>query len=190
MVDSTAKLMRERGTAGTSLQDVMAELGLTVGGFYKHFGSKEELMSLAATHAFSEMQARIKGISEQFPDRSQARSELLRDYLSSEHRDSPGSGCPGTALSGDATRASADSPLRNSYVGGVEETLRAIVELEDVLSSSDEEARRHAIVDFATMVGALTLARATVGTSLSDEFLRVVLDSLTARNRDEDRQPC
>jgi TetR/AcrR family transcriptional repressor of nem operon len=178
VVNATAKLLRERGSAGASVQEVMSTVGLTHGGFYKHFASKDALMGIAAATAFSELLDQLTQISDDFPDRAQARSELLGEYLSTQHRDSPGTGCAGTALAGDAARAAETSPLRRSYVEGVESALELLAELEKDPATGDAEARRRAIFAFSSMVGALTLARATGRTPLSEEILHVAQESL------------
>src|SRR3954469_8334866 len=83
-VEAAARLFRERGIAGVSVADVMAEVGLTHGGFYKQFASKEALVAEAVGAAFTEQAA---GLTTPGP-------EFFAHYLSAEHRDSPGHGCP------------------------------------------------------------------------------------------------
>lgn len=166
VVDAMARLLRERGPAGVSVQDLMLAVGLTHGGFYKHFGSKDELVGIATEAAFDEIRALLTRLGEDEPDRMRARSEVIQTYLSTEHRDAPGTGCANTALAGDAARAPVDSPLRRAYLGGLENTLEQLAKLEHAPRPEVEEPYRRAIVDLATMVGALTLARATSRTPL------------------------
>jgi TetR/AcrR family transcriptional repressor of nem operon len=180
VVVATSKLLRERGAAGASVQEVMGTVGMTPGGFYKHFSSKEALMGLAATAAFEEMVARLTRAIESFPDRAEARSALLQDYLSPEHRDVPGTGCPSAALASDAARAPAGSPLRAAYAEGVADSLNLIAAFADAEELGEVEVYRRAITHLATMVGALTLARGIGRTPLSDDILRVVQESLDA----------
>ncbi|MGP4014394.1 TetR/AcrR family transcriptional regulator [Saccharopolyspora sp. 5N708] len=175
---ATAKLIRERGSTGTSVQELMSSVGLTHGGFYKHFKSKDELLGLAVTAAFGELASQLTQISEDFPDRAQAWRELLGGYLSTEHRDDSGAGCASTALACDAARAPAGSPLRTSYLTGVGHAIALIAEFQEAPGQTEDDAHRRAIVGFATMVGALTLARATGRTPLSDTILQVVHDAL------------
>ncbi|TMR21988.1 TetR/AcrR family transcriptional regulator [Nonomuraea turkmeniaca] len=181
VVAATSRLLRERGSARMSVQDLMAAAGFTHGGFYKHFRSKEELVGVAAATAFDELLTMLTRILDESPDRPQARAELLRRYLSPEHRDSPGIGCPATALAGDAARAPAGSPLRKSYVAGVEGVVERLAEYDGAPEQGDAEARRRAIVDLAAMVGALTLARATEQSALSGEILQVVHDAVAGQ---------
>ncbi|WP_410811673.1 TetR/AcrR family transcriptional regulator [Micromonospora sp. 067-2] len=180
MIDSTSRLLRERGAAAMSVQTLMAAVGLTQGGFYKHFKSKEQLVDLSTARAFAEILDFLKSTIEGFPDRARARAELLRHYLSPEHRDAAATGCANTALASDAARAVAGSPMHAAYAGGVEKTIDALAEYEGAPDDDRAESRRRAIVDLATMVGALTLARGTRETPLSDEILQVVHEALAA----------
>lgn len=174
VVTATSRLLRERGS-GVSVQDVMATAGMTHGGFYKHFESKDELVGVAATAAFDDLNGWFRQILADSPGKPEARRELLRNYLSTDHRDDPGGGCASTALACDTTRAPEDSPLRESYVEGLAKTIDMVARFQD---SGDAEARRRAVIEFATMVGALTLSRAAGKSALSDEILDTVRESL------------
>jgi TetR/AcrR family transcriptional repressor of nem operon len=180
VVAAASRLLRERGAAGISVSDVMSAAGLTHGGFYKHFSSKDELVGIAASEAFDGLLSLMDRLRSDIPDRATAKGAMLDDYLSAEHRDNPGDGCANTGLASDAARASAESPLRRSYRAGVEKTLAQLTGYE-ADAADPAEARRQAIGDLATMVGALTLARATAGDALSDEILEVVREQLEAR---------
>ncbi|MFF1817851.1 TetR family transcriptional regulator [Kribbella sp. NPDC058245] len=169
VVQATSRLLRERGSAGISVQDVMSAAGLTHGGFYKHFASKDELMGIAAGEAFDEVLVRMAPMD---------REEVVKDYLSVSHRDDPGNGCACTALAPDAAQAEAGSPLRTAYAEGLAKTLDAFAGFEEA-ADSDDDARRRAVLDLATLVGAVTLARAAGQTPLSEEILATVLDQLT-----------
>lgn len=181
VVTATSRLLRERGAAGMSVQEVMSSAGLTHGGFYKHFGSKDDLVGIAAEAAFGEVLHVISRIQTDFPASADAGPKLLDEYLSAGHRDDPGAGCANTGLASDSARANADSTLRESYVAGVRATVEG---LGGLLQKEDDDAdavRRRAIEHLATMVGALTLARATKGDALSEEILDVVRQALTER---------
>ena len=89
VITATSRLLRERGAGGMSVQDVMSAAGLTHGGFYKHFGSKDELVGIAATAAFGELLDELSRLRESHPD-SPVGAELVNDYLSPGHRDDPG----------------------------------------------------------------------------------------------------
>ena len=102
IVGTAARLFRERGAAGVSVADVMAEAGLTHGGFYKQFASKEALVAEAVGQAFAEQARALAEAGD--------RDAFVAAYLSPAHRDSPGDGCPSAALGGDLARAEPGGP--------------------------------------------------------------------------------
>src|SRR3954469_14080154 len=89
VIDGAATLLRERGVDGVNVGQLMAEAGLTHGGFYRHFASKEELVGLALEKALADQREWVSGLTER---------ELIECYLSPEHRDDPAPGCPMRAL--------------------------------------------------------------------------------------------
>src|ERR1700719_3112367 len=98
IVKVAAKRFRERGLEGIGVADVMKEAGVTVGGFYKHFESRDELVVEALTTAFKDLDV--------WEEHTEDMTELLQDYLTEAHRDTPGTGCAMGALLGDMTRGS------------------------------------------------------------------------------------
>ncbi|HYI32796.1 MAG TPA: TetR/AcrR family transcriptional regulator [Glaciibacter sp.] len=181
VITAASRLLRERGAAGVSVQEAMSAAGLTHGGFYKHFGSKEELVGIAAESAFGEVLDVISRISTEVPASADAGTQLLDEYLSVDHRDNPGAGCANTGLASDSARAGAESILRQSYIAGVRATIGGLSELLQSDGDNADAVRGRAIEHLATMVGALTLARATKGDPLSEEILDVVRRALTDR---------
>jgi TetR/AcrR family transcriptional repressor of nem operon len=168
VIDEAARLFRERGVQGVSVTDLMAAAGLTHGGFYKQFASKEALVAEATGRAFGELGGRLAALDEEHPgDHAAARRELLDSYLSAEHRDRAGQGCPTTALGGDMAREAPDSPAREPYAEGVRGFARW-------MGDGDDED----LATLSTMVGALMLSRATAGTELSDRILAAARRSL------------
>jgi TetR/AcrR family transcriptional regulator, transcriptional repressor for nem operon len=181
VVVAAAQMLRERGSAGVSVQEVMSAAGLTHGGFYKHFSSKDELVGLAATEAFGEILQLLDALPGHDLGRDALGSGVVSDYLSPGHRDEPATGCANTALASDSAR-SPQTPLRSSYVAGLSGTIDRLTEVRREAGDVDEAvARRRAIETLAAMVGALTLARATAGDPLSDELLTVVREDLLQR---------
>ncbi|WP_053732573.1 TetR/AcrR family transcriptional regulator [Nocardia sp. NRRL S-836] len=168
IVRATARLLRERGSA-ISVQDVMAAAGLSHGGFYRHFASKDELLAIAATEAFESVAAR----QAHFADEEDGRERFVRQYLSPEHRDAAGEGCANAALATEVAHSPQDAPIREAYSRGVEDMLRFLTGLDG--------DRGRAVLELSTLVGAISLARATNGTPLSDEVLGTVAAALTAR---------
>jgi TetR/AcrR family transcriptional repressor of nem operon len=168
ITQASARLFREHGVDNVSVADLMAAAGLTHGGFYGHFESKEHLAGEACRWAFAQSAERwSKRIADKKP--SVARTALIDNYLSSQSRSGPDGSCPATTLAGDVSRKSADAPIRAAYVAGLEELLKILTALQDTgAPRSDREA---ALGDFATMVGGLMLAKATQGEPISDDIL-------------------
>jgi TetR/AcrR family transcriptional repressor of nem operon len=168
IVEAATRLFRERGLHGISVVDVMAAAGLTHGGFYGHFESREALAREASERAFKEVGAkwreRITG-----EDKAQARRALIEPYLSIESRDNPGESCPVVAFAGDMCHEPTDSGLREPFMAGLNRLLEAFGNLMD--SDDAAQNRQQALVQYSLMVGALTLARATRGEALSEEIL-------------------
>lgn len=145
IVETAARLFRERGVAGVSVADVMAEVGLTHGGFYKQFASKDALVAEAVGQAFGEAGERIAAVD---------REDFIRGYLSPEHRDRAGDGCPAAGFGGDLAHEHHGSAV-DAYAKGIDLYGLELGNLADV----------------ATLVGAMVLARATAGTDISDRIL-------------------
>lgn len=177
IVDAATRLFRERGLHGISVVDVMAAAGLTHGGFYGHFESKEALAKEASERAFKQVGERWKLRGDTGQDKASARQALIEPYLSAQSRDNPGESCPVVAFAGDMCHESADSGLREPFMAGLNRLLDAFGKLMD--SDNPEEQRQQALVQYSLMVGALTLARATRGEALSDEILEAAQHFLT-----------
>src|SRR6204780_5847224 len=96
IVKVAAKRFRERGLEGIGVADVMKEAGVTVGGFYKHFGSRDELVVEALATAFKDLDV--------WEEHTEDIAQLLQNYLTEAHRDAPGAGCAMGALLGDMSR--------------------------------------------------------------------------------------
>lgn len=165
----SARLFREQGLKGLSVDELMAAAGLTHGGFYGHFQSKDALAAIACAKAFEQSGARWQGCI-QGPDPSAAFKGIVASYLSERSRDDPGTGCPATALAGDVAREPGDKPVRAAFIAGVKDQVGLLLALGG--HGDGDAGRRKALVRFATMVGALLLARATRGDELSGAFLQ------------------
>ncbi|EIK95814.1 TetR family transcriptional regulator [Pseudomonas sp. M47T1] len=177
ILEVATRLFRERGLKGLSVADVMSAAGLTHGGFYGHFDSKEALAAQACRQAFAQSVQRWAERTAPTRDRKGARQALIDNYLADNNRDLPGEGCPTVGFAGDVCREPADSPLRKAYREGVHALLD---DYEAVMDPPQAEQRRQAaLVEYTLMVGAITLARATEGDPLSDEILHAVREHLT-----------
>ncbi len=171
VVEAAACLFRERGVRGASVEQVMREAGLTVGGFYAHFASKNALLSAAVSHAFRERAqnqwgtlARLHGFD--------WLSRFAQTYLSRTHRDMVDGGCPIPTLGPDAARA--DDSVRESF----EQELRCFFELvESKVDGVDAfPAADRAIATVALCAGGLLLARAVADPALSARILKACRD--------------
>jgi TetR/AcrR family transcriptional regulator, transcriptional repressor for nem operon len=165
IVEIAARRIREAGTDGPGVAEIMSEAGLTHGGFYKHFGSRDDLVAEAVEAAIVQGRERLDAHTDGADDPLAA---FVEGYLSTDHRDDPGTGCSVVALGADATRA--DDRVRAAYRGQVESY---IARMEGLLDG-DEEVRRRAIAAVTSMVGALLISRALDDEALSDEILREV----------------
>jgi TetR/AcrR family transcriptional regulator, transcriptional repressor for nem operon len=182
IVDAAARLFRERGIDGVSVPELMADAGLTHGGFYGHFASKEELAALACTKAFADKAEVLRRVVERCKgDRAKTRRELANYYLASSHCDDPGEGCAIPALSSDIARAKPDSAVRAAYVDGVSAFAEQMIPFMEGRSNS--EKRSEALAMLSMLVGAVTLARATRGEKISDDILKAVRKILLGPRR-------
>ena len=178
ITEASARLFREHGIDKVSVAELMAAAGLTHGGFYGHFDSKEALAGEACRWAFGRSVERWEKRVAEKADRGAARTALTDNYLSAQSRGSPAGLCPATAFAVDVARESADAPIRAAYAEGVEGLLKILAGVQDTgAARGDREA---ALADLATMVGGLILARATEGRPISDEFLRAARQRLKA----------
>lgn len=172
VLDVAARLFRERGFDGIGVADLMKSAGLTHGGFYGQFGSKEELMAEACSRSLDsalERWTKIGGRANGNP-----LVAVMRGYLSKQHRDNPGEGCVIASLGAEATRHG--SGLRRAVTDGT----RAMLDLFTSFAPGRIKAvkRERAMVAYASMVGALILARAVDDEALSDEILQAVATAL------------
>ncbi|MFJ5811056.1 TetR/AcrR family transcriptional regulator [Streptomyces sp. NBC_01426] len=169
VVETASRLFREQGTH-VSVADLMKASGLTHGGFYKQFASKEALIDEATAHAFDELtRLRKDGLEQHAGQRDTAQQALIDTYLSIEHRDSAADGCPAAALATDIAREPGHREARRVYIEGVGD-------FAEWLATEDQDG----ITRLCTMLGALVLARATKGSPLSEEILTTARAALTA----------
>lgn len=172
ILDAAARLYRERGLTGVGVADITRDAGLTHGGLYRHFASKDALVQEACARAFDWTISPLDGVKA-----NTTVSERIQSYLSPQHRDAPGTGCPAAALAVDAARAGGE--LSEVFAEGIERNIARFAQL--LADSSAEEGkatvqpqdRALAMQTLATLVGGLVLARATAAArpALSDELL-------------------
>ncbi len=172
IIAAAARHYRERGFEGISVAELMKDVGLTHGGFYRHFSSKEELIAAALLRAASESINKWRKIAEDAKgDRLQA---IVESYLSLRHHDHPETGCLLAALGGDLSRQSA------SVKDAVTEAERQMIDFLSGIAPGATKAlrKRQGIITLASMVGGMILARVTSDSGLRAEILRGVADSI------------
>lgn len=169
IVASASRLFRERGLEGASVADVMQDSGMTHGGFYKHFASKDALVERALEDAFAKFVGGLEG------DPAEAAFTTFRRlYLSKDHLAQPGRGCPVAALGVDIARGS--TALKAAFGAGVRRMVDAIA---GGRKGSPSARRTAALRDFSMLVGAMVIARAS-DEALAEEIL-VACDGETRR---------
>jgi TetR/AcrR family transcriptional repressor of nem operon len=155
IVECAARLVRERGIERTGVAETMTQAGLTHGGFYRHFETKNALMQAALQTAFDQMLAELKSRTEhRRPDIALASFRAF--YLSKPHCDNPGLGCPVAALAGEVARE--PDALKTAFGAGVH---RMAAELGTAMPGTPQTKRAAALRELAMLAGALAIARAS-----------------------------
>ena len=178
IVDSAARLYREKGLSGVGVAEITRDAGLTHGGLYRHFASKDALAREACLRAFEWTITPLDGLEQDSEASSSARLQAMVDsYLSTSHRDHPGEGCPAAALATDAARAGPE--MSEVFAQGVERNIQRFMR---VLEGEPAPKRARTMVMLSGMVGALVLARATAAgnPALSAEILQTLREQLVA----------
>lgn len=165
IVEIAARRMREEGLDKPGVAEIMRDVGMTHGGFYKHFQSRDDLVATAVESAMLDGNRKLREVITTADD---PLSAFVDWYVSTGHVADPGDGCAVAALSCDTPRAG--ERVRDAYQQQVERYLAA---LEQILGS-----RERATVALATVVGAVTVARAVNTPALSEEILKDVRTAL------------
>src|SRR6266542_831443 len=154
IVRNAARKLRAEGLSGPGVASVMKASGLTVGGFYKHFRSKDELLAESIAEAFSDSSEKIYSSLHNLP-REDRWKALVRLYLSPEHCDHPDTGCPVAALAPEIARAKLS--VRKPIARMMKERTNRWVEFMPGLTATERE--RNFLVIFGAMAGAVSVAR-------------------------------
>jgi TetR/AcrR family transcriptional repressor of nem operon len=170
IVGIAAARLRESGTAGPGVAELMKAAGLTHGGFYKHFDSRDDLVAEAVDRALRDNDGFMTTLRAGAADAHAALGLFVDWYTSAEHRDTPGAGCAVVSFGADAPRA--DQRVRMAYIGQVQ---RYLVHLEALLGD-----RKRAAAALSALVGAVLVARAVGPCELSDEILAAARESVLA----------
>lgn len=164
IIATAGRRLKQDGIDGSGVAALMADAGLTNGAFYAHFQSKDDLVATVVADQLATQRAVLAAL----PDGKAALAEFVRQYLSPQHRDDPGSGCPNAALLDEISRC--DDAVRDSYTRGMQSIVEVIA---THLSPEDPSASRtRALGLFTVLVATLQLARAVSDRELSDDVLR------------------
>lgn len=172
ILDVAARLFREKGFDGIGIADVMKSAGLTHGGFYNQFTSKEDLVVQASARALEQTGEHWGRLTERDADPWHAHVDR---YLSSRHCDDPGHGCAYAALGAEARRH--DPAVRKVFAEGLRNMFDRLTTI--VPEKKEGTRRQQAIYGMAALVGALILARAVDEPALAEEILDTVRTSLS-----------
>lgn len=174
VIATASRLFRERGFDGIGLSDLMKAAGLTHGGFYNKFESKEDLAAQACTAALDK--SRVKWTRVALQAQADPFASLVHYYLSERHRDNVGDGCAFASLGSDAMRHG--SKLREVFESEIEAHLDILDSL--LAQEPDQATRDESIAAMATMVGALLISRVVTDPALSRRFLEASAQSIIA----------
>ncbi|MFZ6733798.1 TetR/AcrR family transcriptional regulator [Undibacterium sp. Ji42W] len=173
IVEVAARAIRRSGYAGTGVADLMKEAGLTHGGFYSHFASREALLAEAADRAGAEAVAVSAQIAAAMPP-EQALHALVQAYLSKEHFDSIETGCPVSALGSEMPRQAPE--VRRAATRHIKEMIDVVAR--QLPDWGQPGAHEKALMMVATMVGTMLMARAVDDPRLSESFLAAAREKL------------
>ncbi|MFD7601816.1 TetR/AcrR family transcriptional regulator [Streptomyces sp. NPDC003233] len=165
-----ARKIRAEGVTRPGIAELMKEAGLTHGGFYKHFASRDDLISQAAAVALAEGSAKMERAARK--NEREPRAGLIDAYLGKRHRDAPATGCALVTLGAAAGRG--DQHFKEAY----EKQVRTYLDLLAGLGDESEEAQAEAMLTLSALVGATLMSRAVADKDLSDELLATVAGRL------------
>jgi TetR/AcrR family transcriptional regulator, transcriptional repressor for nem operon len=175
IVAVASKRFREKGLAGIGIADLMKEAGLTVGGFYKHFKSRDDLVAEAVASALEFWKRQVHAAALGGPPVTY--ESLIDDYLSETHRNHPGTGCPVGALAGDIARS--DKRTRAVVTRQIRDNIELLATLIRGGNKKDKDtARSQAVLTYCALVGAIGVARAVSDEQLSREILKTMAQLL------------
>ena len=181
ILDVATRLFRERGIDGIGVSDLMKAAGLTHGGFYGHFKSKEDLVAQACARAVSRMRQNWTNVIDQAT--GDPLEALAATYLTPKHRDGAGRGCPMAALGSEIARQG--PPVRRAFTDELRPFLDYLSGI--VQGNSNNLRRQKALATYAGLVGALIVSRAVDDPDLSNEILSAV--ATTMHDNEVERSP-
>ena len=163
IIETAGRRLKRDGIDGSGVAALMADAGLTNGAFYAHFESKDDLVANVVADQLATQRAVLAAL----PEGRAALEQFVREYLSPQHRDDPGTGCPNAALLDEIGRCG--DAVRDSYTRGMQSIVEVIA---THLSPEDPSAARTiALGLFTILVATMQLARAVSDRELSDDIL-------------------
>jgi len=172
IIEEAARLFRRDGVGATGLQPLMKTLGLTHGGFYAHFKSKDELVETALRHSVE----KLRNTAAELTSNELPLATLISHYLSSAHRENPGEGCPLPTMSAELGQRGTPSPVTDEMVRG------RLAAIETGLEGDD--AADQSVLILSAMVGALLLSRSVSDPELSNRLLKTTRRLLIEQHTD------
>jgi TetR/AcrR family transcriptional repressor of nem operon len=166
IVKKASVRLREKGAHGIGVADLMKDAGLTHGGFYAHFDSREALVIEAFTDAMDRSTERWRKLAEQTPPEKRL-AMIVNTYLTPHHRDDPGHGCAVPALSAEIARESPKT--RRAFAARLEQMIDTLAS--QIPGVPRKAARKQALAALATMMGTLVMARVAGSGEFSEEIL-------------------
>jgi TetR/AcrR family transcriptional regulator, transcriptional repressor for nem operon len=176
IVKKASVRLREKGAHGIGVADLMKDAGLTHGGFYAHFDSREALVIEAFTHAMDRSTERWRRLAEQTPPEKRL-AMIVNTYLTPLHRDDPGHGCSVPALGAEIARESPKT--RRAFAGRLEQMIDTLAA--QLPGVPRKAARKQAMAAIATMMGTLVMARVAGSGDFSEELLGAGRDAVLDR---------
>jgi TetR/AcrR family transcriptional repressor of nem operon len=176
IVKKASVRIREKGAHGIGVADLMKDAGLTHGGFYAHFDSREALVIEAFAYAMDRSTERWRKLAETIPPEKRM-ATIVETYLTPLHRDDPGHGCAVTALGAEIARESPKT--RKAFAAKLEQMVEMLAE--QIPDVPRKAARKQALATLSTMVGALVLSRIAGSGEFSDDILSAGRDAALGR---------
>jgi TetR/AcrR family transcriptional repressor of nem operon len=176
IVKKASVRLREKGAHGIGVADLMKDAGLTHGGFYAHFDSREALVIEAFSYAMDRSTERWRRLAEATPPEKRL-AAIVDAYLTSLHRDDPGHGCAVPTLGPEIARESPKT--RKAFAAKLEQMIEMLAD--QVPELPRKAARKQATAAIATMIGTLVLARIAGSGEFSDEILAAGRDAALGR---------
>ncbi|NRF71631.1 TetR/AcrR family transcriptional regulator [Aquincola sp. S2] len=174
ILEAAARAIRRSGYDGAAIAGIMKEAGLTHGGFYAHFDSREAMLAEAADRAGAESVAALEQRAASAGPKEAFRT-LVKTYVSRTHLESAETGCPIAALGSEIPRQAPE--VRHAATRRIKQLIDLVGRHSPILGQPG--CREHAFATTATMVGALVLARAVDDPSLSQSMLDAAFKGLT-----------